>query len=45
MRRVITDDIDDRRPRAAGVVKIGEAVRQPRSQMQQGSGRLFAMRP
>ena len=39
VRRVVTDDIDDRGPCAARVVEIGEAVRQSWSQMQQGSGR------
>src|SRR6478736_331959 len=39
---VVTDDIDDRRPRATCVVEIGEPVGQARPQMQQGSGRLLS---
>src|SRR5258708_16985402 len=40
--RVVTDDIDDRRPRATCVVEIGEPVGQPRPQMQQGRRRLLS---
>ena len=39
---VVTDHIDDRRPRAPCVVEIGEPVGQSRPKMQQGSGRLLS---
>ena len=38
--RVIPDDVHDRGRRAPGVVQIGEAIGQPRTQMQQGRGGL-----
>jgi hypothetical protein len=39
--RVVADDVDDRRRRAARVVKIGEPVGQAGAEVQQRGGRLF----
>src|SRR5260370_40112604 len=41
VRRVVTDNIDDRRPCATCIVEVGEPVRQPWSEVQQGRGRLL----
>ncbi len=38
---MVADDIDDRRRGAPGVVQIGEAVGEPRPQMEQRRRRLF----
>ena len=43
--RVIADDVDDRRRRAAGVVQIGEAVGQPGPRCSSVAAGLPAMRP
>jgi hypothetical protein len=36
---VVADDVDDRRAGLAGVVQVGEAVAQPRPEVQQRGGR------
>ena len=43
--RVIADDVDQRGHRLVGVVQIGEAVAQPRPEMQQGRRRLVGHAP
>ena len=37
--RVVADDIDDRRARAAGVVEIGQPIAEPGGEMEQRAGR------
>jgi hypothetical protein len=41
IRRVIADDIDDGRGRAARIVQIGETVREPGTQMEKRAGGLL----
>ena len=37
---VVADDVDERRPAAPGVVQVGDAVREPRAEVNQGQRRL-----